>query len=127
MKFLLLALLAADPRVVEVFKDKGDTFIRAGTNAGLKVGAEVTILGDKIGGIGPAKRITLYNGGETGWANCEVRLPNNKRYKLGALKGRDYEGIMITRFNQEGTELDRPLDGVVVKCDQGSAHFNFSM
>src|SRR4051812_27819046 len=49
MKLLLLALLAADPKLVEVFKDKGDTFIRAGTNKGLKVGSEVVIVGDKIG------------------------------------------------------------------------------
>ena len=202
MKLLLLALLAADPKVVEVFKDKGDTFLRAGTNRGLKVGSEVAILGDKIGdtdeyrsggkatvlevwetlarvspdedakklkdikfarlssapaaaaapsapqavaaasaeppakalkghavlgGIGPAKRITVYNDGTTKWTNCEVRLPNNRHYKMAQLNAADQDGIMITRFDQDGTELDRPLDGVMVRCDQGASHFNFSM
>src|SRR3954469_23934771 len=52
MKLLLLALLAADPRTVAAFQDKGDYFIRAGTNAGLKVGSEVLVLGDQIGDTG---------------------------------------------------------------------------
>jgi hypothetical protein len=203
MKYLLLALLAADPRVVEVFKDKGDTFIRAGTNRGLKVGAEVVILGDKIGdtdeyraggkatvlevwetlarvspdseasklkeiklakvggaapaaakpapvaaagaveapaaaapglkghaafgGIGPAKRITLYNDSSAPWTNCELRLPNNRHYRMASLRAGDQEGVMITRFSQDGTELDRPLDSIAVRCDQGASRFSFSM
>ena len=197
MKLLLLALLAADPNVVEVFKDKGDMFLRAGTNKGLKVGSEVVILGEKIGdtdeyrtagkasvlevwetlarispdeeakklkeikvakvgsstpvaaanpppaqtaapagglkghaqigGIGPAKRISIYNDSTVGWTNCEIRLPNNKRYKFAAMKAGENDGIMIVKFAQDGIELDRPLDSVSVRCDQGSSNFRFSM
>src|SRR5258706_16080406 len=45
---VIAALLAADP-AWEVFIDQGDTFVRAGTKQGLKVGVELTLLGD--GGV----------------------------------------------------------------------------
>jgi hypothetical protein len=203
MKFLLLALLAADPQAVEVFKDKGDLFVRAGTNRGLKVGTELVILGDRIGdsdehraggtaivlevwatlarispdeearklkdiklarisgaaapapapvakaapppkaepapagnalkgrasfiGIGPAKRITISNDGSTLWTKCDLRLPNNKHYVLDVLRPGDHESIVYPRFKQDGTELDRPLDWILVKCEEGQSRFSFSM
>ena len=49
---LLPAFAFADAGVVEAFKDKGEFFVKAGTKAGLKVGSEVTILGDQIGDSG---------------------------------------------------------------------------
>ena len=203
MNFLLLSLLAADPHVVEVFKDKGDLFIRAGSSRGLRVGSEVIILGERIGdtdeyrtggkasvlevwetlarispdedarklkelklarlpatalpaavaaksapepaaanpepgahalkgratinGIGPAKRITLYNDSSTGWTHCELRLPDNRRYQLSYLRAGDHEGIALPRFSQDGTEYDRPLDWLQVRCVEGQTRLNFSM
>lgn len=205
MKFLLLALLAADPSTVEVFKDKGDLFVRAGTNRGLKVGTQLVILGEKIGdteeyrtggkaiilevwetvarispdeearklkeiklaripvaapapaaaesvakgepapkadaapaantlkgrasfiGVGPAKRITLYNDSSSYWTRCELRLPNNKHFLLPNLRPGDQESILYPRFKQDGAEVDRPLDWILVKCDEGQARFSFSM
>ncbi len=50
--FLLPTLALADASVVEAFKDKGEYFVKAGTRAGLKIGSEVTILGDQIGDSG---------------------------------------------------------------------------
>lgn len=79
-----------------------------------------------IGGIGPVQRITIFNDGTVNWSNCELRLPTNKHYKMAALRGNDQEGIMITRFTQDGTELDKPLDAISIKCDQGQAKFVFS-
>lgn len=212
MEFLLLAVLAADPNAVEVFKDKGDLFVRAGTNRGLKVGTELTVLGDRIGdteeyrtggkaivlevwetlarispdeearklkeikfakvkgaaplvapraepapksrpaaapkaeaeaepaptgptlkghasfiGIGPAKRLTIHNDTDTLWTHCDLRLPNNKHYVLDVLRPRDHDSISYPRFSQDGTELDRPLDWILVKCDQGQVRLNFSL
>ena len=196
MKFLLLALLAADPTTVEVFKDKGDLFVRAGTNRGIQVGTELVILGDRIGdtdeyraggkatvlevwetvarispdeearklkdvklarvksaapvaapaavadppnagntlkghasfiGLGPAKRITVHNDSALRWTRCELRLPNNRHFMLSQLRAGDHEAIVYPRFNQDGTELDRPLDWILVKCDEGQSRFNFSM
>ncbi len=42
-----LSSFAAD-KAVEVFVDRGDYFLRAGSRAGLQVGSEVTFLGEKI-------------------------------------------------------------------------------
>jgi hypothetical protein len=55
---LALALtLSAAPTDYELFTDRGDVFMRAGTNAGLQVGSEVTILGDKIANTEERRRI----------------------------------------------------------------------
>jgi hypothetical protein len=204
---LVPALSFAADDVVEVFKDKGDIFIRGGTNKGVKVGTEVTILGDRIGdtdeyrsggkatvlevwtslarvsldedarklkeikyakitkaaaapkhanpanapsttaaaaaeapkpvptlkgraelgGIGPAKRITLYNDSSFEWTQCDLRLPNNKHYTLGNLRSGDQDGILVSRFTQDGVQFDKPLDGLTVKCNEGTAKFVFSM
>ncbi len=80
----------------------------------------------QIGGLGPVQRITIHNDGKINWTHCELRLPNNKHYLMPTLKGLDQDGIMITRFVQDGAEVDKPLDTLSVKCDQGSATFKFS-
>lgn len=197
---LSLVLSAAAP-TYDLFKDKGDTFIRAGTNKAIKVGTEVQVLGEPIGdtgeyrsagsatvmevwetiarvsldeeaqkhpeakkvrvggkpapaaatlpkaeessatgpaggtlkgaasviGLGPAKQITVRNQGTVLWTNCDLRLPDNRHYKLAQLRGNDQERIFLHVFKQDGTELDRPLDSIVVKCDQGTSRFNFSL
>ena len=41
----------------ELFTDRGDVFVRAGTTAGAQVGAEVTILGDKIANTEERRRV----------------------------------------------------------------------
>jgi hypothetical protein len=79
-----------------------------------------------IGGLGPVQRITIYNDGNTNWNKCELRLPNNKHYMMPRLQGHDQDGIMITRFTQDGAELDKKLDTITVKCAEGTAKFPFS-
>ncbi|MFT3840067.1 MAG: hypothetical protein QM723_23975 [Myxococcaceae bacterium] len=49
---LLPALAFAEGTVVDAFKDKNEYYVKAGTKAGLKVGSEVVILGDRIGDTG---------------------------------------------------------------------------
>ncbi len=80
-----------------------------------------------IGGLGPVKRITIYNDGTVNWTHCELRLPTNQHYLMDTLRGHDQDGIMITRFTQDGAALDKPLDALTVKCDQGSGKFAFSL
>ena len=109
MKFLLLAVLLVAP---------GSAF--AGGKGGALKGHAA------IGGLGPVQRITIYNDGTVNWMHCELRLPNNKHYLMPRLQGHDQEGIMITRFTQDGTEVDKPLDSIQVKCDEGTAKFKFS-
>lgn len=172
------------PKLVDLFVDRGDTFIRAGTAQGLKVGDSVPILGAKIGnteerrvvgsaavlevwktiarvnldaaargaegekfaqvgaeparptglrgrasasGVAKLRRITIYNDSGTTWRNCDVRLPNNKRYVLSQLAPRSSEGIMLFRFNQDGVERDLPTTYVDVKCSNGEARFPLAM
>jgi hypothetical protein len=46
---LVLALSLSSTPQYDLFTDRGDTFVRAGSRKGLKVGAELTLLGEKIG------------------------------------------------------------------------------
>jgi hypothetical protein len=172
------------PKLVGLFVDRGDTFIRAGSAQGIKVGDSVPLLGDKIGdteerrvvgsaavlevwktiarvnldekarsaegekfaqvgadtqvssslrgrasaaGVAKLRRITVYNDSGVTWRNCDVRLPNNKRYVLSQLAPRSSEGIMLFRFNQDGVERDLPTTYVDVRCSNGEARFPLAM
>jgi hypothetical protein len=46
---LSLSLTGTPDETFDVFQDKGDWFVKAGKNKGLKMGDEVKLLGDKIG------------------------------------------------------------------------------
>lgn len=80
----------------------------------------------EFGGVGPMKRITVYNDQSSAWTKCEVRLANNKRYKLSELGANSSEGMMLFRFEQDGVETDATIDGVKVKCAEGEGNFTFS-
>jgi hypothetical protein len=54
---LMSSAALAQATETELFTDKGDIFIRAGTNAGAQVGTEVTILGDKIANTEERRRV----------------------------------------------------------------------
>ncbi len=77
-----------------------------------------------ISGMGPFRRLTLYNGGEFNWTKCELRLPDNRRYELASLEARSSDGIMLRKFTQDGTEVDAAVTYVQVKCTEGSARFS---
>jgi len=70
MLFYALALslvLTGTNDTFDVFTDKGDLFVRAGKNKGLKMGSEVKLLGEKIGDtderrvVGKANVIEIYD------------------------------------------------------------------
>src|SRR5262245_61668053 len=54
------------PEDIELFVDRGDTYVRAGSNQGIKVGAALTIVGDRIGDtqerrvVGSASVLEVY-------------------------------------------------------------------
>ncbi len=80
-----------------------------------------------VAGLGPMKRITVYNRSKTDWHRCEVRLPSNKRFKLGTLQAESSEGILWFRFEVDGVERDVPIDSVTMRCSEGVGRFVFSM
>ena len=205
------AQAALEGRVTEVFVDRGESYVRAGTAQGLQVGSTVSILGPPIadtkerrsigtgtvvevwgklarvsldaaalaapapkfarvekegkaaapkasagapaapaeasaaaepergslrghasvtgvgGGLGlGARRIILYNDSAANWTNCDLRLPNNKHYVLRSLEAHRDEGIMLFRFEQDGTPRDIPIEWVNVRCNEGQGRFGFS-
>ena len=50
--FLFLAVVVAAQPSVEIFRDRGDFFVRAGTTQGLKVGDSLVVLGAEIASTG---------------------------------------------------------------------------
>ncbi len=80
-----------------------------------------------VAGVGPLKRIKVYNRSKVDWHGCDVRLPNNRHYRLGNLQADSSEGILWFRFEADGVERDLPLDSVAVKCTEGAARFVFEM
>ncbi|PTL75582.1 serine/threonine-protein kinase [Vitiosangium sp. GDMCC 1.1324] len=79
-----------------------------------------------LGGIGPLKRLVIHNMETRPWTACNLRLANNKQYKLTHLAAGDQESIAMARFRQDGEELDAELTWVDVKCAEGSARLGFS-
>jgi hypothetical protein len=203
---------------VEIFVDKQDFFIRAGTNRGLKVGSEVLVLGDRIadtneyrvagranvlevfetiarvnldaaaqkvknpklamlqagarverpapqpltppppppkdppnpkawssekdelppadgvlqgiarktgGWIGT--RIIVKNTSTIRWTRCDVRLPDNRHYRIDSLDPREEEGIMLTKFTQDGVRRDVAIDSVLMQCNEGVGKLPFAL
>ncbi len=78
-------------------------------------------------GFGSLRRIIVRNESKFDWHACEVRLPNNKRYRLGTLGADSSEGILWFRFEQDGVERDVPIDSVLMKCSEGWARFAFDL
>ncbi len=211
------AVLAAGD-TVEIFVDKQDVFIRAGTNKGLKVGSEVLVLGDRIAdtneyrvagranvlevfetiarvSLDPAAqkvknpklamlqtaakaerpapaplsapppppkdppnpkawsadkddtaagngllqgiarktggwigtRIIIKNTSSIRWNRCDVRLPDNRHYRIDSLDPREEEGIMLTKFTQDGVHRDVAIDSVLVQCTEGVGKLPFAL
>ncbi|MBJ6766074.1 protein kinase [Myxococcaceae bacterium JPH2] len=79
-----------------------------------------------LGGIGPLKRLVIHNLETRPWTSCDLRLANNKQYRLAHLAAGDQESIALARFRQDGVELDTDLSWVDVKCAEGSARMSFS-
>jgi hypothetical protein len=80
-----------------------------------------------IGGLGPVKQIAVFNDSDDKWTNCDLRLPTNQHYALKELTAKDQERVFLHMFKQDGVELDRPLDAITVKCDQGSVRLPFDL
>ena len=66
------------------------------------------------------------NGAEP--AHCQQHgHPADLLWRPVELRGKDQERIFLHMFRQDGPELDRPLDGLSVKCDQGATRFLFDL
>ncbi len=161
-----------------MFVDRGQQFVRAGSEDGLAVGQSISVVGaDKaalgqaqvvevwehlarveldasaagkapsarfaalgvragagpsdvalkgrasLSGVGPVKRLVVRNSGETAWSQCELRLPDNRRYLLSSLAAGTSDGVMLVKFSQDGVHRDVELRSVSVRCAQGAARF----
>ena len=81
-------------------------------------------------GIWQGKRLTVENASRTDWHHCRLRLPDQRRYELGDLAHHDSEHVMLFRFeggNGPFSTSDKPLDSVLVKCDEGSARLRLTL
>jgi hypothetical protein len=94
---------------------------------GVDGGSGGMVGGATVNGFGALKRITVRNDSKFDWHACEVRLPTNKRYRLGTLQADSSEGILWFRFDADGVERDVPVDSVLMKCSEGWARFEFGL
>lgn len=107
---------------------QGDvTAEREEAGPGLDGGSPGMLGSASVNGFGALKRITVRNDSKFDWHACEVRLPTNKRYRLGTLAAESSEAIMWFRFDQDGVERDLPIDSVLMKCSEGWARFSFDL
>lgn len=71
---LFSSVALAQVTEVELFVDKGDTFVKAGSQHGVQVGAEVTILGDKIATTEERRRVGVGTVMEVWPTLCRLAL-----------------------------------------------------
>ena len=81
-----LVASAAVAQEVELFVDRGDTFLRAGSASGLAVGTTVTVLGDKIAKTEERRRVGTATVMEVWPSLARVALDDAARADKGAKK-----------------------------------------
>lgn len=75
------------------------------------------------GGIGPARRLTVFNNSSFGWTGCVVTANDLYSYRVAAIEAGGHNGIMMIKFKDQAGNLftsTAQVTRVKVKCDQGS-------
>jgi hypothetical protein len=66
------------------------------------------------------QRIWIRNDGDVPLHKCELRLLDNRHYLLSEpLGAKDDEAVMLFRFSQDGVHVDKPVDSLLVRCQEG--------
>ena len=78
-------------------------------------------------GAGNMRRIVIYNTSSVDWHDCDVRLPNNRHYRIGDLDGGDDDGVLLFRFEYDSTPAWPATNAVRVICREGMSLFPVSM
>ena len=76
------------------------------------------------GGIGPARRLTIFNYGTTQWSNCVVTANDLYMYTVGTITAGGHEGIMMIKFKDKAGNVFTSTAQVTrakIHCDQGTA------
>jgi hypothetical protein len=75
------------------------------------------------GGLGPARRVTVFNDSGTGWTGCTVYANDLYSYAMKNVAAGDHEGIMMIRFKDSAGNpftSNAQINRVKIRCDQGS-------
>lgn len=75
------------------------------------------------GGIGPARRLTVFNNSSFGWTGCVVTANDLYSYRVSAIEAGGHNGIMMIKFKDQAGNLftsTAQVTRVKVKCDQGT-------
>jgi hypothetical protein len=78
-------------------------------------------------GAGDLRRIVVYNNSPTDWHDCDVRLPNNRHFRMGDLEHGENDGVMLFRFDYDGAPPWPPFNGVTLVCREGVGRFNLTL
>lgn len=76
------------------------------------------------GGIGPARRLTVFNNGSSQWTSCKVTANELYTFNVGTLEPGAHNGIMMIKFKDKAGNLFTSTAQVTkakIACDQGSA------
>jgi hypothetical protein len=71
-------------------------------------------------------RLIIYNSSNRDWHNCDVRLPNSRHYRIGDLDAYRDEGVMLFRFEHDGTPYTQS-NWVTVQCREGVSRFPLNL
>ncbi len=76
------------------------------------------------GGIGPARRLTVYNNSAVAWSGCTVTANDLYSFTVGPIAAQQHNGIMMIKFKDKAANIFTSTAQVMkvgVRCDQGSA------
>ena len=76
---------------------------------------------------GDLRRVVIYNTSNRRWHDCDIRLPNNRHYRIGDLDRGDQDGVMLFRFEYDGSPAWPAFNGVTVVCREGVGRFPLSL
>ncbi len=85
--------------------------------------ASMPLSASMSGGLGPARRLTVFNNSDFAWTGCVVTANDIYTYKVATIDAGEHNGIMMIKFKDHSGTLftsTAPVTRVKLTCDQGT-------
>ena len=71
-------------------------------------------------------RVSVSNGSDNNWSECELRFNDGRYYKLGELAPHADDTVVTLKFSKPPSPPEPLYDHVLVVCDEGQTKFMFN-